>query len=265
MAWPHVYNLDVKDLDNAATTTRRTGPAMVIVHDAFHGPAHFESLAAELNAAGLEVVIPQLASASSTYVPRAFEADVYSIFNTAKRLIQAGKDVVLVMHGYGALTGSMAADHLNRHSLNIPRAGEVIKLIFLAGAIVEPQSSYQDLVRPYWTSGRDGLSRVAQPGQLFFHDCGLEPSRTASEQIVPQVTESLQAGVRSPGWTSIPSLYVVCALDRAIPPAIQHECLRRLQEQNRETSAVSLHSGHAPFLSRVRQTATIIINAARQS
>ena len=149
MAWPNVYNLDSSkfDKDAARQPSRAT---IVLVHDAFHTPAHLEQVVRQLREAGYRVVTPQLPSSSSTYLPNIFEADVQVVHDHSKPEIEAGRNVMFVLHGYAGLPGSVAAERLVRYALNRPRAGFVVKLAFVAGLVAKAGECYLDMVKPEW-------------------------------------------------------------------------------------------------------------------
>ncbi len=59
-------------------------------------------------------------------------------------------------------------------------------------------------------------------------------SRAAFEEPVPH-----------PAWRNIPSTYVVCAKDMAMPPDLQRNIFAP-----RATEAIELQADHSPFLSQ---------------
>lgn len=170
MAWPNVYGLDISKFDRDAPT-QTPKPTILLVHDAFHTSEHFEELATELMQAGYELRTPQLPSSTSTYQNDVFEADVQAVFDPGRIAIEAGRNVVLVMHGYGSLPASVAATRLNQHSLDRPRAGEVIKLVFVAGVIVEHGECYEDVLRPAWMADEVRT----EPGRPAFGSARADP------------------------------------------------------------------------------------------
>ncbi|KYG44762.1 hypothetical protein M433DRAFT_68675 [Acidomyces richmondensis BFW] len=252
MAWPLAFGIDIDQFD-ATTRTPQAKPIITLVHDAFHTQTHFDQVALVLSAEEFEVLRPSLPSASPTLRPNAFLADVNSIFETVRPYLEAGRNFVFVMHGYGAIPGSVAAERLNSLSLERPQGGEVVKLVFIAGIIPELGGSSED-----------GLSHVQKPAQVFFQDCGLETARSAAENVVSQISESLQTPARTTVWRSIPCVYVACELDQAVASTTQYVCARRLQTLNRNFTVIGMQSGHAPFLSRVREIARLIIQATGQ-
>jgi len=147
MAWPLVFGIDIDQFDGTAQTSRPK-PIITLVHDAFHTQTHFDQVALVLTAEGYDVLRPSLPSASSIYLPNAFLADVSSIFQTVRPYLEASRNFVFVMHGYGALPGSVAAEQLNRLSLERPQGGEVVKLILIAGVVPELGECYLDVIGP---------------------------------------------------------------------------------------------------------------------
>jgi len=151
MAWPDVYGLDESKFDrNTPTAPRR--PTIILVHDAWHTPAHLHALAEEIRTAEYRVLVPELLSSNSSYQADSFEGDVRSVVECARPEIERGLDVIVVCHGYSALPGSVAAARLHQHSLNRPRAGDVTKLVFFAGIIVKPDECCEDVFDPGWVS-----------------------------------------------------------------------------------------------------------------
>lgn len=87
---------------------------------------------------------------------------------------------------------------------------------------------------------------------LFFHDCDDDTYEQALARAARQDARALLGLVTAPAWRSVPSTYLVCADDRAVPPATQRE------EGRRAGRVVELPTGHHPFLSRPDLLAQVI-------
>jgi pimeloyl-ACP methyl ester carboxylesterase len=61
----------------------------------------------------------------------------------------------------------------------------------------------------------------------------------------------------TPAWKTIPSWYLVCTDDHMIPPPTQEFMAKRMGATVR-----SVHSSHAPFMSKPQAVADIIVLAA---
>lgn len=259
MAWPNVYGLDVRRFDHSQAQPRRA--TILLLHNAFHGPSHFDALARALREAGCRVVIPQLPSASPVVDSNSFNADVGAIIDCIKPEIDNTKDVIMVAHGYGSVVGATAADRLNRYSLDRPRAGRVVKMIFIAGVILERNESYADVVETDWMAFRQGVAHIRRPDDVLFQDCPPEVRAAAMTSISPQNESSLRTAVASPGWTRTPVLYIVCEQDNEISSDAQYAFFRLLQASNREAKVVAVQTS-CPFLTIPKETAELIIRAS---
>ena len=143
---------------------------------------------------------------------------------------------ILVAHSYGGVVATAAAtDEHVRHIVYIdsflPDTGET-------RAEAEPP--------PYFDFADDGTfglrTELAEP--LFLQDC----DRPAVDGAIARLTRQTAAAVATPvaraAWRTIPNTYLVCAQDRATPPAVQ-----RVQAQ-RADRVIELPTGHHPMLSR---------------
>jgi pimeloyl-ACP methyl ester carboxylesterase len=160
------------------------------------------------------------------------------------------RPTILVAHSYGGAVATEAAtDEHVRHLVYIdsflPDAGEA-----LAGGEPPP---YIDLAE----DGTFGLrTELAEP--LFLQDCDRPAIDGAMARLTRQTAAAVATPVAHAAWRTIPSTYVVCAEDRATPPAVQ-----RAQAQ-RAGRVVELPTGHHPMLSRPDLVAAAIPRFTRQ-
>ncbi|KAK4508252.1 hypothetical protein PRZ48_001990 [Zasmidium cellare] len=257
-AFKETTALDEDDIRRRPATRPR--PTIIIAHDAFHTPAHFDRLQQDLAGAGFRVVIPQLPSSSSAAQSATLEDDVNTLVFYGNAEIENGNNVVLVAHGYGSIPGSAAAERLNQHSLDRPRTGSVTRLILIAGVISRTNESYYDSVEAAWAVARDNLVAIRKPERILYNDCTPDTTTTALAQMRPHSESSLWAKSTAPGWTSIPTFYLVCEDDQAVAPSLQRGFVSILQGVNRRVEVGTLSgAGHCPFLSRTREVAAMIV------
>jgi pimeloyl-ACP methyl ester carboxylesterase len=128
----------------------------------------------------------------------------------------------------------------------MPDVGE--SCVALAGGSISP-----------WCPVRDDGTFIIDPqvaGDVLYGDCDPETRQWALDRLVPQLAATATQTIGRAAWRTIPSTYVVCGLDQAIPPNIQ----RRLA--GRATEALELSSAHSPFLSQPEAVAEIISDLA---
>jgi pimeloyl-ACP methyl ester carboxylesterase len=97
----------------------------------------------------------------------------------------------------------------------------------------------------------------AQAGTLFYSDCDPEIREWARSRIRPQSAATMMEPVAHPAWRKVPSMYVVCANDKAIPPDLQRNVFGP-----RATKMTELQAGHSPFLSQPNALADVLAASA---
>jgi hypothetical protein len=90
----------------------------------------------------------------------------------------------------------------------------------------------------------------------FYGDCDDDDVGAALLRLDAHPVAALVQAPAREAWRSKPSTYVVCALDRAVPPELQ----RRLA--TRATTVVEWPSGHSPFFSMPDQVAALLAERA---
>jgi len=144
-----------------------------------------------------------------------------------------------------------------------PRARpNVRQLIYITSVLPDLGQSHADAAgagpAPWVHPRPDGTAvlRSDQLQELFFSDCDDDTFAEALTRAAPQPLAAFGQPVRRVAWREVPSTYVVCAEDRAIPAAGQRE------HAAKSTHIVELACGHHPFLSQPEALAQIIADAA---
>lgn len=116
-------------------STAAAKPVIVIVPGAWHVPAHYAHFALYLNRLGYTVdcIDPPSTEPPGTLPEDSWEADVTTIRDAISSHADAGRDVVLLMHSFGGLTGSQAAVGLGKKQGG---EGGVVKLIYMTSFMV---------------------------------------------------------------------------------------------------------------------------------
>ena len=115
-------------------------PVVVLVPGAWHSPSHFDHFTPYLKSAGFEVLSNRNPSCNSSNPTESSVAqDAEAIREKVIRpQVEAGRDVVVVMHSYGGVPGSAAAYGLSK----VERAksglqGGIIGLIYVAAFTID--------------------------------------------------------------------------------------------------------------------------------
>jgi pimeloyl-ACP methyl ester carboxylesterase len=86
----------------------------------------------------------------------------------------------------------------------------------------------------------------------FYADCPPAVATSAAAALVPQRKDSFCQELRAAAWQRVPSTYVVCGRDNAVPPEAQ------ARMSARAGTVSHIDSGHSPFLSRPSEVTAII-------
>jgi pimeloyl-ACP methyl ester carboxylesterase len=93
---------------------------------------------------------------------------------------------------------------------------------------------------------------VEGPRGVFYNTCAPEIGQAAAARLRPHTIASFVQPVRSVGWRDVPSTYVVCELDNAIPVPAQEAMAEHAGATHR------LRSDHSPFLTDPDAVAELI-------
>ncbi len=223
---------------------------IVLVHGAWHGGWAWEEVVPRLNAIDrhLEVEVVELPSAGG-------HGDLHTDVGVVREVL--GDDdlpTTVVGHSYGGMVMSQAAAGF----------AHVERLVYLAAFMLEEGQSLASLsddlgvgTPPWWRiDATAGLVRAADPMTIFYN--GLDPIMAASwiQRLRPQSMASFEQPLTVASWRDVPSVYVTCSDDNAIPLVLQKAMAQRA------TEVVDLVSGHSPFGSCPDAVADVIAAAA---
>lgn len=128
-------------------------PTVVVVTGAWHSPSHYSSFLEALHSSGHPsrcLALPSLNPRDPSKVSAALDA-TFVREQMLLPLIDEGKDVLLVIHSYGALPGSAAAKDLStteRRSKGLK--GGIIGQVFVAGLVAQTGESMLSSIGGKW-------------------------------------------------------------------------------------------------------------------
>lgn len=221
---------------------------VLLVHGAWHGSWCWERLSPILRSSGLTVHTVDLPSTGPD------DAELGGLYDDAaavrERIRDISNPVLVVGHSYGGQVITEGADEPN-----------VSGLVYVAAFMLDVGQSLADSTDgsiPEWQALAESGTAVVvpDPGIVFYADCDTQDAARASARLTAQ---SLMCGaqpLRSASWRRIPSTYIMCTQDRAVPPAAQEAMSAHATRVER------LEAGHSPFLSMPADLATIIVSDA---
>ncbi|KAL9596853.1 MAG: hypothetical protein Q9219_005523 [cf. Caloplaca sp. 3 TL-2023] len=244
-------------------------PTIVLVLEAWHSPLHYWRLVNYLFGHGYTTIWrrdPSCASINPDTESVAKDAE----FIRARLLlpeIAAGRDIVLVMHGYGGVPGAQAAKGLSKMELTGRGAkGGIIGLIMISAFIInEGDSVFSRLPREvaerkvFQYPGDPGQLGVSNPGYVFYNDVTGSEKQHLVRDLRRQSKASFVTPSGPPAWSDQAyegrRAYCLTMDDKFISPATQQNFL---DDSRVHWTVNDFPSGHSPFISHLEELASWI-------
>ena len=211
----------------------------VLVHGAFHGAWCWAGLQAEFDRRGVPSYAVDLPGHGLSLDPL---ADLHGDAQALSRMLErVGDDIVLVGHSYGGAVISQA-----------DLGGRVSRLVYLT-ALVLDEGEDAASVMAGWPTGSSGALFVRHDDGTASADPTLGPSRfyntctpaeaaAAVARLCPQRTATFKQPTSRANWRIVPTTYVRCLQDEAVPLAAQHQMAERCND------LLTIDTDHSPFL-----------------
>ncbi|KAI9881514.1 MAG: hypothetical protein M1830_000077 [Pleopsidium flavum] len=244
-------------------------PTIILVHGGWQGPEVFTNLVPCLEKAGYSVFAPRLPSSGTIPALPDFDEDVKVVHSAIQSVIDTGKEVVVAMHSYGAVVGCEALKGLkikdgagSEGSVESHDSGGVVRLAFITGMILQEGGSIWEREKgnvpiPGFEY-QDNLITILDAPSRFYNDLPERAANYWSSKLKPQSRSAYSSQLTYAAWRYIPSSYLLCTNDNALPLKVQERMVRMAGIQ--ETSRVD--TGHTPHVSQPGIVAAFIRKAA---
>ncbi|GAA1295397.1 alpha/beta hydrolase [Pseudonocardia aurantiaca] len=225
---------------------------VLLVHGAWHGPWMWGALLREMP----DVDVRTVALPSAGRDPAAL-GDLHADAAAIRSAVAAiHGPVVVCAHSYGGVpTTEGVAD--------LPNVVGIVYLCAFQLDIGESLASAAGGTLPDWwdVHAAEGYVDAQRPLEVFYSDVDEAVARDAIMRLGHQSLVAFGQQVSKAAWRTIPSTYIVCEHDRAVPVEAQEAMARRA------TRVLRMPASHSPFLSRPAQLAGILraeLAASRQ-
>jgi len=192
---------------------------VIFVPGAWHPARTFKKVWDILSSAGFNVAYVDLPSVGPEKHLTDFTPDVSAIRAAITEASTKGQKVILVAHSYG---GIPSAEAIGAFGPN----GAVAHFVLCCSFIIPKDKSLcaafggQDL--PWWNISEHRLSvEPATPEKIFYNDLSPEQAAEAVAQLKPHSYQIFHTPLTYEGWRHVPTTYIYCTLDAAIPIHIQ--------------------------------------------
>ncbi|KAJ6090288.1 hypothetical protein N7486_009103 [Penicillium sp. IBT 16267x] len=218
----------------------------------WEGPTVFKEVISLLKTSNVSAEVATLKSTGTTSPGNpGMKEDVAAIRAHIETILARGEDVLLALHSAGGFLGSEAMKGLDK-STRREQPG-VVGIVFLAGAVFPEGYQHQPL--PFAVV-EGGSSHCAQPEILLLGDVPVNEQAGWLAAFEPQPAEGWDDTVSYTGWKDVPSVYLICEGDNALPVSLQEQLAALAGSEIERCSA-----GHLPMLSQPDVVAKVVKRA----
>ncbi|KAL1602474.1 hypothetical protein SLS60_005890 [Paraconiothyrium brasiliense] len=244
-------------------------PQIVLLPGAWHFPSCYSLIIPKLEAAGYTVHTTQLPSVTDHDPPKDLSADIAAVQTIVDKAIGSGNDVIVCPHSWaGIVAGSALVGYSVKEREAKGVKGGVVRCGYMCAFVAPEGLSLKDAIQgkqpTWWTLKDDQFALLSDNAQdIFYND--LPPAERAHWFENVSRTHSFHAfGAKATGesWKQIPTHYLICEDDQAIPVAAQEAMTGMVKDMGCELWTEKIKSSHSPFLSHVDETVAWIRKVA---
>ncbi|KAL4901294.1 hypothetical protein BDW74DRAFT_187748 [Aspergillus multicolor] len=234
-------------------------PTIIFSIGAWITPPTFDAIRARLSERGIPSETPAHPSIGAEPPNKTLADDVASLRSVLQKLVEVeGKDVVVVGHSYGGVVASCAVEGLAKADREAAgQEGGVSRIAYLAAFALDKGQSLLGMLGgqylPWMEVNGDFVHCNAGP-QAAFHDLALEEQQKWSSKLEHTSRAVFLGASTYEPWHCIPSTYIFCEEDQALPLQFQEMMAAKLGPD----LTYRLKSSHSPFLSMPDQLADVL-------
>jgi pimeloyl-ACP methyl ester carboxylesterase len=243
---------------------------ILLVPGAWHSPECYNAIVEPLTSLDYNVEKVHLPSVGPSEHCLNFDADVAQIRAQITRAADLGQKVVVVVHSYGGLPANEAIKGLDIKSREQnDLLGGVTHLLFCCSFVVKEGDSLMSTLGgkdlPWWAVSDDKLEiNPIDPEKIFYNDCDPGQVSSAVAALKPHSYQTLFSPCTYAAWRDVPSTYLYCTQDAAIPLAVQKQMVEETAKgTGMKTELVD--ASHSPFISQPEALARTIRRAAGEN
>ncbi|KAF3002877.1 hypothetical protein E8E13_000573 [Curvularia kusanoi] len=245
-------------------------PQIVFIHGAWHSPIYFIKISSMLQD-HLYVVharqLPAVGVPPSWTPPEDTTQDIAAARSLVDTAIGDGNDVVVICHSWGGTIASAALEGYSKSEREQKGLkGGVVKVGYMCAFMLDEGTSMtpEGGKYPPWYD-HDGPVLTPNDPNVFYNGLSEPEQAYWFSQLQKHSLPCLRTPVKGASWKTIPSSYLVCEQDLAIPAAFQEKMANDAKEKGADVQIERLDCGHSPFLVMPGETAEWIRRVAGET
>lgn len=257
-------------------------PTLLIIHGDWEAPGSHFKLTSTLRAAGFEVHIPRHLSVNQSRPPNAdLTSDSDLIRSYTISLVEAGRDVAVLMHSYGGQVGTNSLYGLSKKARSTKGlSGGISHMIYMAAFAMPEGKSMIDKVKEFGHMFRIPVSFGFDEDQSCVPNYPKEG--LVGEQYANRVDqEELEAYIASlarwngkcmympientPAWRDeVRISYIYTSGDLTIPVEYQKSMVQYMEKEGKAVQTIELDAGHSPSLTATKAVVDAVASFTSQ-
>ena len=253
-------------MSTSSNTPKAT--TIIFVPGAWHSPECYRRVSNILEKeAGYKTDFVHLSSVGPTKHLLDFNEDVNVVREHVLQAVEKDEYVIMVVHSYGGVPTSQALEGLDVNSRKAAgKKGGVMHIFFCCSFVLKEGQSlvgaFGGINPPWFIISPDQLEvTVNHPEDVFYNDMSEEDVKASVAGLRPHSYRTYLSPLSFAAWKVIPSTYLYCLKDNAIPYPIQKAMIEgNAKDFGFKTG--TLDASHSPFFSLPVETANAIRVAA---
>ncbi|KAF4992796.1 hypothetical protein FGRMN_6898 [Fusarium graminum] len=241
-----------------------TNPTIVFASGAWHTTGCYDGVRDGLHAKGWSTKAVDHPSVGAEPPTKGLADDVSAVRATVEKLVNEGKNVMVVVHSYGGLVGAQAVEGLGyQQRAQEGKAGGVVQLVYLCAFAMPKGKSIVDILGGQylpWMRVEEDYVYADTPEKIFYHDVEAEAQNKAISALKHQSRRVFVDTVQYEPWHDVSCFYIYCDDDQAIPLSVQQKLGSMLGP---DAGNVHIASSHSPFFSKPQETIEALELAAK--
>ncbi|KAF2826260.1 alpha/beta-hydrolase [Ophiobolus disseminans] len=232
-------------------------PHIVVVPGAWHDPSSMASVTSKLESVGYTIYARKMPGVGASTPPKDLSEDVAALRAMVDKALATGSDVVVICHSWGGMvTGSALIGYSKHEREKHGKKGGVVKVGYLAAFMVPVGVSLKDAIGGTWPAWFDVQEPYVYPTDpaIFYNDISEAEQKRWFATLHSQTVATMVAPATGASWEEIPSAYLLCEDDRAIPAAGQEAMIQGAKDAGAQVDVTRIKASHSPFLSKVDDT-----------
>jgi len=242
-------------------------PTLIFTAGAWHTPEVFTSVIIKLRSHGYKCVAIPLQAVGHEPAVQSLLPDIATIHGAVfSEIHEEGNDVVMVAHSWSGTVVGGSLEGLGK--VEREKAGEkggVMRLAYVSAFVPSERVSLIEAfggTPPDWYDVKEPWVMALTPEKIFFHDLPVSEASYWSSKLKPHSYATKFASASTAAWRTIPSSYLICEDDRAIPVFVQEAMVKACQNAGADMKIERLFASHSPFLSKPDEFVAFVRRAA---